>query len=105
MNPQPGEVYLVDLGVVAKERPMVIVSRFDPDAPRALSMCVPFTTTNRGSPYEVGIGKCSFLREPSRANAQGTTAVGNEKRVRRLGKLTPEQHLEVKKALKYAFEL
>jgi mRNA interferase MazF len=105
MSPIPGDVYLVDLGMVAKERPMVVVSRHDPDAPRALSLCVPFTTKNRGSHYEVAIGRCSFLREPSWANVQGTIAVGYEKLLRRLGRLTTAQYSEVKMALRYALEL
>jgi mRNA interferase MazF len=105
MSPIPGEVYLVDLGMIAKERPMVVVSRHDPDAPRALSLCVPFTTKNRGSRYEVEIGKCSFLREQSWANVQGTVAVGNEKLIRRLGSLTVGQHSAVKTALRYVLDL
>jgi mRNA interferase MazF len=105
MSPSPGEVYIVDLGMVAKERPMVVVSRFDPDAPRALSLCAPFTSKNRDSLYEVGIGKCSFMREPSWVNVQGMMAVGNEKLLRYIGKLTEEQYLNVKKALKFARDL
>jgi mRNA interferase MazF len=105
MTPAPGEVYLVDLGVVAKERPMVVVSRLDSDAPRALSVGVPFTTQNRASAYEVQIGKCSFLRETSWANVQGTVAVGHEKLLRRLGVLSPAQLLSVKAALRYLFDL
>jgi|SRR5580658_661207 mRNA interferase MazF len=105
MSPNPGDVYLVDLGMIAKERPMVVVSRHDPDAPRALSLCVPFTTKFRGSQYEVELGKCSFLRETSWANVQGTVAVGNEKLVRRLGKLSAAQHSDVKVALRYVLDL
>jgi mRNA interferase MazF len=105
MSAIPGDVYLVDLGIVAKVRPMVVVSRHDPDAPRALSLCVPFTTKNRGSKYEVAISASSFLREPSWANVQGTMAVGDEKLLRRLGKLTATQYSEVKTALRYALDL
>lgn len=105
MSAIPGDVYLVDLGIVAKVRPMVVVSRHDPDAPRALSLCVPFTTKNRGSKYEVAIGASSFLRELSWANVQGTMAVGDEKLLRRLGKLTATQYSEVKAALRYALDL
>ena len=36
MSPQPGDVWLAELGMGAKTRPLVIVLRFDPDAPRAL---------------------------------------------------------------------
>jgi mRNA interferase MazF len=49
MNPKPGEVWLVDLGLSAKTRPVVIVSRYDPNPPRALVIYVPLTTQNRGS--------------------------------------------------------
>jgi mRNA interferase MazF len=43
MSPRPGEVWLADLGLAAKTRPVVIVSRHDPDAPRALTIYVPLT--------------------------------------------------------------
>ena len=57
MNPRPGEVWLADLGLAAKTRPVVIVSRYDPNPPRALVVYVPLTTQNRGSDYEVAISK------------------------------------------------
>ena len=50
MNPRPGEVWMADLGFAAKFRPVVIVSRQDPDPPRALIVYVPLTTQDRGSP-------------------------------------------------------
>lgn len=49
MNPVVGELYFVDLGVVGKVRPAVVVSREDPDGPRAIAICAPLTTQNRGS--------------------------------------------------------
>ena len=42
---------------------MVVVSREDADAPRTLTICAPITTSDRGSKYEVEIGKPKFLRE------------------------------------------
>jgi mRNA interferase MazF len=53
MSPRPGEVWLADLGLAAKTRPVVIVSRYDPDSPRALVLYIPLTTQNRISPYEI----------------------------------------------------
>jgi mRNA interferase MazF len=53
MNPQPGEIWLADLGLAAKTRPVVIVSRQDPDSPRSLVLYVPLTTQRRNSRYEV----------------------------------------------------
>jgi mRNA interferase MazF len=48
--PKPGEVYWVDLGAAAKFRPLMVVSREDADAPRALAVCVPLTTQIRNKP-------------------------------------------------------
>jgi hypothetical protein len=53
INPRPGEVYWVDLGMKAKVLPVMVVSREDAEAERALSVCVPLTTEIRGQGYEV----------------------------------------------------
>ena len=71
MNPKPDKIYLVGLGRVAKVRPAVVVSRDDPDSPRALSIFVPLTTENRGSDYEVSLGNPRFLNNDSWANHRG----------------------------------
>jgi mRNA interferase MazF len=71
MSPRPGEVWLADLGLAAKTRPVVIVSRYDPDSPRALVLYVPLTTQNRLSSYEVPLPRLSFLDRDSVANVQG----------------------------------
>jgi mRNA interferase MazF len=47
MSPQPGDIWLADLGLAAKTRPVVIVSRLDPDPPRSLVLYVPLTTQRR----------------------------------------------------------
>ena len=41
MKPKPGEIWLADLGLAAKVRPVLILSRHDPDAPRALTIYAP----------------------------------------------------------------
>lgn len=58
---KPGEVYKVDLGYGGKIRMMVVVSRYDMDAPRALSLWVPITSAYRGSDYEVALASAPFL--------------------------------------------
>jgi mRNA interferase MazF len=75
MSPQPGDVWLADLGLAAKTRPVVIVSRFDPNAPRALVLYVPLTTHNRSIRYEVGLPKLPFLDRDSVANVQGLASL------------------------------
>ena len=70
MTAKPGEVWLADLGLAAKTRPVVILSRDDPRAPRALVIYFPLTTQNRGSRYEIELGRVRFLNELSVANIQ-----------------------------------
>ena len=53
MNAKPGEIWLTDLGLAAKTRPVLIISRHDPEAPLALPIYAPLTTQHRGSRYEV----------------------------------------------------
>jgi mRNA interferase MazF len=74
LSPEPGAVYRVDLGISGKARFFVVVSRRDDDPPRALALCVPITTQNRESDYEVPLPRVRFLREQSYANVQGLQA-------------------------------
>ena len=105
MNPHPGEVWLADLGVVAKTRPVVIVSRYDPNPPRALVIYVPLTSQNRGSKYEVEMPKLHFLREESVANVQGVASLPVTRLERKLGQLPDELLDRVKRALAFALEI
>jgi mRNA interferase MazF len=101
----PGEVWLADLGLAAKTRPVVIISRSDPDAPRALVIYVPLTTQNRQSQYEVPIPKLPFLDKLSIANVQGMGSLPTVRLERRLGKLPDSTVEQIRKALRFALEL
>lgn len=105
MNPKPGEVWLVDLGLAAKTRPIVIVSRYDPDPPRALVLYIPVTTQNRRSAYEIELPILSFLRQGSVANVQGLGSVPSVRLERKLGELSEETMLKIKQALLFALDL
>jgi mRNA interferase MazF len=96
---------LADLGLAAKTRPVVIVSRFDPDAPRALALIVPLTTQNRKSRYEVTLPKLPFLDRESVANVQGLSSIPTARLERALGKLPTSVMQEVKAALRFALDL
>ncbi len=105
MNPLPGEVWQVDLGLKAKSRPVIIVSRDDRDAPRALWIYVPVTMQYRGSRYEVMLPKVSFLNHGSSANVQGVGSGLKQDFERRLGKLSPDVLKAVREALLFAIEM
>ena len=102
MSPHPGEVWLADLGLAAKTRPVVILSRHDPDAPRALTIYVPLTTQNRGSKYEVKLPKLRFLREISVANVQGIASLTVNRLERQIGEVPPDVLRRIREALAFA---
>ena len=105
MTPRPGEVWLADLGLAAKTRPVVIVSRDDPDPPRALIIYVPLTTQHRQSPYEVLLPHLPFLRHESVANVQGVGSLPKARLEHRLGKLPADVMVRIKRALLFALDL
>jgi len=105
MTTEPGEVYLVDLGMAAKTRPMLVVSRRDEDAPRALAVCAPITTSSRDTSYEVPIGKPKFLRDTSYVNVQGLQAIQHHELKRMIGRISNGAMDEVRTAIKWLFEI
>lgn len=104
-SPQPGEVWLADLGLAAKTRPVVIVSRYDPDPPRALVLYLPLTTQNRQSPYEVALPSLEFLDRNSVANVQGLGSLPKVRLERRLGMVPDTVMTQIKRALAFALDL
>ena len=105
MSPRRGEVWLADLGWEGKVRPVVIVSREDPDPPRSLVIYVPLTTQNRGSDYEVPIPKVRFLDRNSVANVQGLGSVATVRLGRKLGTLPGETIAAIENAVLWALAL
>ena len=105
MQPRPGEVWLADLGLAAKTRPVVVVSRYDEDPPRVLVIYVPLTTEDRGSKYEVKMPKLSFLHLEGVANVQGIASLPQRRLERRLGVLPKEVLDRIRDALRFALDL
>ena len=105
MKAKPGEIWLADLGLAAKVRPVLIVSRHDPEAPRALILYVPLTTQHRGSRYEIPVGHLSFLDATSVINVQGLGSVIEPRLERKLGQIPADLMVKVKEALRFTLEL
>jgi mRNA interferase MazF len=97
-SPQRGEVWLVDLGLVAKVRPCLVISVPASESERALVTLVPHTTSLRGSRYEVHV-PVFFLR-PGAFDAQGLVTIPLAKLIRRLGKLDASQLVQVEGAVR-----
>ena len=105
MIPNPGEVYLVDMGYDGKTRPVIVVSRMDADAPRALAVVVPLTTQNRGSRYEVTMPKVPWLKHASIANVQALATYGHHELLERRGRFEPPAMSAVKDAIRWALDI
>ena len=105
MRPRPGEVWLADLGIAAKTRPVVVVSRYDEEPPRLLIIYVPLTSEDRGSQYEVTMPKLPFLRLAGVANVQGIASLPQRRLERRLGVLPKDVMDRIKAALRLTLEL
>ncbi len=96
---------MADLGLAAKPRPVVIVSRYDPNPPRVLALYVPLTTQYRGSRYEVALGKLPFLEQASIANVQGLGSLAEVRLERRLGQVSQDMMTQIKEAIRFALDL
>jgi mRNA interferase MazF len=103
MRPGPGEVWLADLGIAGKMRPVIIVSRSDEDPPRDLVVYVPCTSQN--SRYEVDVSELPFMRSEGVANVQGMASIPRRRLERKLGTV-PDKLLEkIREALRFALDL
>ena len=97
MPPRRGEVWLFDLGMTAKTRPVLIVSVEYGDVDQAIVTVVPHTTEIRQSPFEIPI-KASFLR-PGAFLVQGVSTYPKAWAIRKLGAIQPQQLEAVANAL------
>ena len=96
----PGEVWIVDLGMAAKERPVLVLAFPLPDDARSLVVVAPLTSQIRGYRGEVDIGKPRWLPKPSAVNIQGLASIDHHALLRKLGTLATVDMNAVKTALK-----
>src|SRR5437660_12229706 len=101
MIPKVGEVFMLDLGYRGKVRPIVIMSREDPLAPRSLSLFVPLTKEFRGSKYEITMPRVPWLKLQSYANVQALGSVGYHELTDRRGRFESAVVSKIKDALRW----
>ena len=100
-NPVRGEVWQVDLGMVAKVRPALIINIPFHSDERALYAIVPHTTAQRGGRFEVALN-VPWLR-PGAFDVQGIRHIPASVFVRRLGALDGLQIDAITRAMKIWF--
>ena len=99
-EPRAGEVWMVDLGQVAKQRPVLILAFPRPEDARALVVVAPLTSQIRGFRGEVDIGEPHWLPKASAVNVQGLASIDHHALLQKMGALPSEQLAAVKEALR-----
>lgn len=94
---QPGEVWLIDLGLAAKVRPCLILSEYPADDELALVIVIPHTTAVRRNRWELPIPK-RFLK-PGVFHLQQIQPVSLARLQKKLGTLTRDELQSVKSTL------
>jgi mRNA interferase MazF len=97
------EVWLIDLGMVAKVRPCLLLTDYPADDELALVTVLPHTTALRGNRWELSIPK-PFLK-PGAFHFQQVQSVSVARLERRLGVLTDEEWTKVQHTLADYFGL
>ena len=85
----PGEVWIVDLGLAAKVRPCLVLSDYPKDDELALVIVVPHTTAVRNNRWELSIPK-AFLK-PGAFHLQQLQSVPIVRLKHRIGNLAAEE--------------
>ena len=100
---KPGEVWLIDLGYLAKTRPCLILSDYPADDELSLLVLIPHTTAIRGNRWELAIPK-SFLK-PGVFHLQQIQSIPIVRLQHRLGELTERELRDVRTALAHELNL
>jgi mRNA interferase MazF len=96
------EIWWANLPPPAGRRPVVLLSRNDAYQYLSKFIVAEITTTIRGIPVEVRVGRREGLMSACVANFDNIRTVARPWLDSRAGALAPSRHLEVKRALGYA---
>lgn len=99
-EPQAGEVWFADLGMIEKSRPVLVLAFPGGEDARALVVVAPLTSQVRGQRGEVDLGKPRWLLKHSAVNVQGLASFDRHKLSRRMGTLTKAEMDRVKDTLR-----
>jgi mRNA interferase MazF len=88
-----------------KRRPVVLVSRDEAYAVRALVLAAPVTTTMRGFSTDVKLGRAEGLPRPCVINCDALTTVAKADLLERAGALSGTKLRQLDEALKFVLGL
>jgi len=100
-----GELWWAELPKPAGRRPVILLSRDEAYAVRALVTVAPVTTRVRRLPVEVRLGAREGLPRPSVANLDTVTTIPKRSLTERIALLSPARLAEIDAALRFALGL
>lgn len=95
---EPGEVWLVDLGLAAKLRPCLVLTKTPADDELALQYVVPHTTVIRNDKWEMEAA-APFLKKAGVFHLQQIRPIPLAKLERRLGEISPDKFRSIKSTI------
>lgn len=102
---QRGELWWADLGPPAGRRPVVLLSRDEAYAVRALATVAPVSTRIRRIQAEVALGPEDGLSRPCVANLDSMTTIALSTLRERITRLRPEKLRAIENAIHFALGL
>jgi mRNA interferase MazF len=100
--PRQFDVWWASLPEPVGRRPVLLLSRTSAFAYLSRVLVVEVTTTIRGIPQEVSLGRRDGLARPCVANLDALRTIPTTSLVGRAGRLAAVRHVEVKRALGHA---
>jgi mRNA interferase MazF len=97
------EIWWADLPKPAGRRPVLLLSRDDAYSYLHKFVVAEVTTTIRGIPVEIQLGRREKMQKPCVANCDNLRTVPRQALVERISKLGVSRIPEVKRAVGYAF--
>jgi mRNA interferase MazF len=100
-----GEVWWARLRPPAGKRPVVLLSRNEAYAIRAAVTVAPLTTTVRGIPVEVPLGKKEGLPRDCVVNLDSIITIPKAFLKMKISDLSPEKLAHIRRAIRFALDL
>jgi mRNA interferase MazF len=102
---RPGEVWFADLGLAAKNRPVLVLAAPEENDARSLTVVAPLTSQIRNLRGEVELGTIPWLPKLSAVNVQGLASFHPSYLTRKMGRLDDDRLALVKDALRDILDL
>jgi len=100
-----GEVWFADLGLAAKNRPVLVLAVPEENDARSLTVVAPLTSQIRNLRGEVELGTIPWLPKLSAVNVQGLASFHPSYLTRKMGRLDDDRLALVKNALRDILDL